>query len=111
MDILLVVESDGGRLLDLGAGNSTRDNTATLDAFPFPIMASSSGTALKTFNLENDVLTIDAQDEIFTYDAKADREFNRAQPWTKEYVLSFVHIPSLRRDVARNTSRHAKSAP
>jgi hypothetical protein len=47
-------------------------------------MASSSDTALKTFALTNDIKEISPQDEIYKYDAEANRRLIREQPWTSE---------------------------
>jgi COP9 signalosome complex subunit 5 len=47
-------------------------------------MASSSDTALKTFSLRNDIKEISPQDEIYKYDAEANRRLMREQPWTSE---------------------------
>jgi COP9 signalosome complex subunit 5 len=47
----------------------------------------STDTALKTFSLENDILQVSPQDEIYRYDREADRQLNREEPWKKECVL------------------------
>ncbi|KAF8510517.1 Mov34-domain-containing protein [Hysterangium stoloniferum] len=47
-------------------------------------MASSSNTALKTFSLANDIANISQQDEIFKYDAAANRAAYEAAPWGKD---------------------------
>ncbi|KAI0284592.1 Mov34-domain-containing protein [Russula aff. rugulosa BPL654] len=47
-------------------------------------MASSSDTALKTFSLENDVIEIPPQDEIYRYDPEANKRLMREQPWTSD---------------------------
>jgi COP9 signalosome complex subunit 5 len=47
-------------------------------------MASSSDTALKTFSLENEIIEIPPQDEIYRYDPEANRRLMREQPWTSE---------------------------
>ncbi|KIJ25292.1 hypothetical protein M422DRAFT_785628 [Sphaerobolus stellatus SS14] len=44
----------------------------------------SSGNALKTFSLENDILDLSPQDDIFKYDAAANRAINREAPWEKD---------------------------
>ncbi|KAL5521647.1 RRI1 [Sanghuangporus sanghuang] len=43
--------------------------------------ASSSSTAFKTFSLENDILQVPPQDEIFRFDPDAYRESVKGQPW------------------------------
>lgn len=48
----------------------------------------SSDTALKTFSLENDILEVSPQDEIYKFDVEANKAAVRAQPWLKEYVRS-----------------------
>ncbi|KAJ7289205.1 Mov34-domain-containing protein [Mycena rebaudengoi] len=45
---------------------------------------SSSSTALKTFSLENDVLDVSANDEIYRFDAAENRRINREEPWKKD---------------------------
>jgi COP9 signalosome complex subunit 5 len=47
-------------------------------------MASSSDTALKTFSLTNDIKEISPQDQIYKYDAEANKRLIREQPWTSE---------------------------
>jgi COP9 signalosome complex subunit 5 len=47
-------------------------------------MASSSDTALKTFSLTNEIREISPQDEIYKYDADANKRLIREQPWTSE---------------------------
>jgi len=47
-------------------------------------MASSSSTALKTFSLENDILEVSPQDEIYRYDHEANKVILREEPWKKE---------------------------
>ena len=61
--------------------------------------SSSSNTALKTFSLENDILEVSPQDEIYRFDAKENKRINDEQPWKKECVVqhlqtsgSFPHI-------------------
>jgi COP9 signalosome complex subunit 5 len=49
-------------------------------------MASGSGTALKSFSLANNILQVAPQDEIYRFDAEANRAINREEPWTKECV-------------------------
>ncbi|KAF8908567.1 JAB1/Mov34/MPN/PAD-1 ubiquitin protease-domain-containing protein [Gymnopilus junonius] len=46
--------------------------------------SSSSHTALKTFSLENDIFEVSPQDEIYRFDAKADKQINDEQPWKKD---------------------------
>jgi COP9 signalosome complex subunit 5 len=43
-------------------------------------------TALKTFSLTNDIVEISPQDQIYKYDAAADRLINNQSPWSSEYV-------------------------
>ncbi|KAM5533562.1 hypothetical protein V8D89_012778 [Ganoderma adspersum] len=47
-------------------------------------MASGSGIALKTFNLANDVKELNAQDEIFKFDAAENRRINNERPWARD---------------------------
>ena len=51
-----------------------------------PAMASSSSTALKSFSLANDVLTVSPQDKIYKFDVELNKKINRDAPWTKESV-------------------------
>ncbi|KAH7909827.1 JAB1/Mov34/MPN/PAD-1 ubiquitin protease-domain-containing protein [Hygrophoropsis aurantiaca] len=44
----------------------------------------SSSTAFKTFSLANDVLEVSPQDEIYAFDAEANRKINREELWTKD---------------------------
>ncbi|KAF8166253.1 JAB1/Mov34/MPN/PAD-1 ubiquitin protease-domain-containing protein [Pholiota molesta] len=44
----------------------------------------SSSTALKTFSLTNDIIEISPQDEIYRFDAAADKRINNEQPWKKD---------------------------
>ena len=53
--------------------------------------SSSSNTAFKTFSLENSILEIPPQDEIFRYDAEEDRRINNEEPWKNEWV--YLTIP------------------
>ncbi|KAK7032927.1 MPN domain-containing protein [Favolaschia claudopus] len=46
--------------------------------------SSSSATALSTFNLANDVLEVSPEDEIYRFDAEANRRINREEPWKKD---------------------------
>ncbi|EDR05432.1 uncharacterized protein LACBIDRAFT_303135 [Laccaria bicolor S238N-H82] len=55
----------------------------------------SSRTALKTFSLTNDILEVTVQDEIYRFDAEANRWINQEAPWTKECVPSNYHPPTL----------------
>jgi hypothetical protein len=50
--------------------------------------SSSSNTALKSFSLANDVLTVSPQDEIYKFDVERNKKINRDAPWTKESVRS-----------------------
>ena len=49
-------------------------------------MASSSNTALKSFSLANDVLTVSPQDGIYKFDVELNKKINKDAPWTKEYI-------------------------
>jgi COP9 signalosome complex subunit 5 len=40
--------------------------------------------ALQRFNLENDILEVSPQDEIYRFDAEENRRINREAPWEKE---------------------------
>ena len=44
----------------------------------------SSGVALKSFSLTNKILEVSPQDEIYRFDAEANKKLNREAPWTKE---------------------------
>ncbi|RXW16976.1 hypothetical protein EST38_g8885 [Candolleomyces aberdarensis] len=44
----------------------------------------SAGTALQTFSLTNSILEISPHDEIYKFDAEANRQINRDAPWAKE---------------------------
>lgn len=46
--------------------------------------SSSSKTALKTFSLENDILEVSQQDEIFKFDSAANRAVYNAAPWNNK---------------------------
>ncbi|KAH9941197.1 Mov34-domain-containing protein [Epithele typhae] len=46
--------------------------------------SSSSGNALKTFSLLNDVKELTAQDEIFLYDHAENQRVNNEKPWTRD---------------------------
>ncbi|KAF8873776.1 Mov34-domain-containing protein [Infundibulicybe gibba] len=47
-------------------------------------MSSSSNTALQTFSLNNNVLEVSPQDEIYRFDAAENRRINREEPWKKD---------------------------
>jgi hypothetical protein len=52
-----------------------------------PLLAmAQSKTALKTFSLTNDIIEVSPQDQIYRYDAAADRLINNQSPWSSEYV-------------------------
>jgi hypothetical protein len=57
-----------------------------LDPVQLAAMAQSQ-MALKTFSLANDVVDVSPQDEIYRYDAAADRQINQQSPWSSEYGL------------------------
>ncbi|PVG03183.1 Mov34-domain-containing protein [Serendipita vermifera] len=40
--------------------------------------------ALKTFSLTNDIVDVSPQDEIYRYDAAADRQINQQSPWSSD---------------------------
>lgn len=67
---------------DLVGGYSAEPH---LELVLVPAMAQSQ-TALKTFNLTNDIVEISPQDEIYKYDAAADRQINAQAPWSSELV-------------------------
>ncbi|KAH8116206.1 Mov34-domain-containing protein [Phellopilus nigrolimitatus] len=46
--------------------------------------SSSSSTAFKTFSLENSVLDVSPQDEIFRFDAEANKAILKEQPWKND---------------------------
>lgn len=50
-------------------------------------MAGSSKMALQTFSIENDILEISPQDEIYRFDEAANKQINREAPWAQECVL------------------------
>lgn len=43
--------------------------------------------ALQTFSIENDVLEISPQDEIYRFDEVANKQINREAPWAQECGL------------------------
>ncbi|KAF8920826.1 JAB1/Mov34/MPN/PAD-1 ubiquitin protease-domain-containing protein [Mucidula mucida] len=47
-------------------------------------MSSSSGTALKSFSLTNNISEISPQDAIYKFDADENRRINREAPWDKD---------------------------
>ncbi|KAG5641914.1 hypothetical protein DXG03_003960 [Asterophora parasitica] len=58
----------------------------------------SSSAALKTFNLENQVLEVSPQDEIYRFDVEENKRINREAPWTHEHealTLFFFTKPTL----------------
>ncbi|KAI0674487.1 Mov34-domain-containing protein [Trametes maxima] len=46
--------------------------------------SSSSGIALKTFSLENDIKELSAQDDIFRYDPAENKRINIERPWARD---------------------------
>lgn len=44
--------------------------------------------ALQTFSIENDILEISPQDEIYRFDEAANKQVNREAPWAQECVVS-----------------------
>jgi hypothetical protein len=51
-------------------------------------------TALKTFSLENDVLEISPQDEIYKFDSEEAKRIDREAPWSKESVSISTNLLS-----------------
>jgi COP9 signalosome complex subunit 5 len=51
--------------------------------------------ALQTFSIENDILEISHQDEIYRFDEAANKQVNREAPWAQEWVL--LHLKCLSR--------------
>ncbi|KAF5385571.1 hypothetical protein D9757_006734 [Collybiopsis confluens] len=43
-----------------------------------------SDIALKTFDIENDIVQLSPQDNIYKFDREADRQLNRDSPWSKD---------------------------
>ncbi|KAJ3928704.1 MAG: JAB1/Mov34/MPN/PAD-1 ubiquitin protease-domain-containing protein [Lentinula lateritia] len=43
-----------------------------------------ANTALKTFSIENDIVELSPQDDIYKFDPEADRKINRESPWSKD---------------------------
>ncbi|KAJ3710361.1 Mov34-domain-containing protein [Lentinula guzmanii] len=43
-----------------------------------------ANTALKTFSIENDIVELSPQDDIYRFDEDADRKINREIPWSKD---------------------------
>jgi COP9 signalosome complex subunit 5 len=41
---------------------------------------------LKRFNLENDIVEVSPQDEIYRFDIEENKRINREAPWEKECV-------------------------
>lgn len=73
---------------------------------------SSSGIALQSFSLTNNILQVSPSDEIYRFDAEANRKLNREAPWTKEYELNHrMKQNALTRYtiIVLNTSNHVKS--
>ena len=50
---------------------------------------SQSKTALKTWELTNNIETISTADEIYLYDKKQQQDMLQAKPWEKEYELFY----------------------
>jgi hypothetical protein len=72
---------------------------------------SSSRTALQSFSLANNVSSLSPQDEIYRFDAEANKRINRDAPWAKESVSfsDFMLSGSNPLLKGRITSSHAKS--
>lgn len=49
-----------------------------------------ANTALKTFSIENDIVELSPQDDIYKFDPEADRKINRESPWSKESVVQKI---------------------
>ncbi|KAG9006821.1 COP9 signalosome catalytic subunit rri1 [Tulasnella sp. JGI-2019a] len=59
-------------------------------------MASSSGMAMKTFELSNDIREIDPADQIFQFDAALQKSVNKAEPWAKDpHYFTSVKISAI----------------
>ncbi|KAJ4487667.1 JAB1/Mov34/MPN/PAD-1 ubiquitin protease-domain-containing protein [Lentinula aciculospora] len=43
-----------------------------------------ANTALKTFNIENDIVELSPQDDIYKFDHEADKKIDRESPWSKD---------------------------
>jgi len=56
----------------------------------------SSHTALQTFSIENDILNIPAQHELYKFDAAEDRKVQHAEPWAKDpHYFKSVRISAI----------------
>jgi COP9 signalosome complex subunit 5 len=51
----------------------------------------SSTTARKTFALANDIVNISPQDEIYVFNAEANKRLNYEAPWKKELSQAASH--------------------
>ncbi|KAG8872694.1 COP9 signalosome catalytic subunit rri1 [Tulasnella sp. 331] len=59
-------------------------------------MASSSGMAMKSFELSNDIKEIDPADQIFRYDAALQKSIDKAEPWAKDpHYFTSVKISAI----------------
>lgn len=65
--------------------------------------ATMSKTAFQSFSLENDILQIPPQDEIYKFDSDANKEINSKAPWTKELSSCLYHIGSFTLDIAQSS--------
>jgi COP9 signalosome complex subunit 5 len=50
-------------------------------------MASKSGLPLKTFSLANNIVEVSPQDEIYRFNAEANKAIVAEAPWSKEYTV------------------------
>ena len=77
-------------ILNFGILSTSRCQTIRqLPSFPLGNLEwimSKSKTALKSFSLENNILEVSPNDEIYRFDADADKAINQEAPWKKEWV-------------------------
>jgi len=48
--------------------------------------------AKKTWELENNVQTVNTVDDIYKYDRQQQQDILTAKPWEKEYVNIYIYI-------------------
>lgn len=51
-----------------------------------------SAMALKTFELSNNIDTVQSVDEIYKYSKEEQQAILQRKPWTKEYVCHYIMI-------------------
>ena len=51
---------------------------------------SDAQVAQATFELENDITTVQGVDAVFQFDANEQRSIQASKPWTKEYVYHYL---------------------